>query len=197
MAPGEPLDPAAIPWGLADERPEVWLEIGFGGGEHLAAQAERHVDVAFLGCELFLGGIASLLRHIRDRGLDNVRIVADDAGALMAALGEASISRLFLLFPDPWPKTRHHKRRLVNAETLDHLARILRDGATVRFATDDRGYCAWTLGRFLAHAAFDWPAEHPGDWRQRPADWPATRYERAAVKAGRRAAYLTFVRHPR
>lgn len=198
LAPGVVLDPAALfPALAAPDHPSIWLEIGFGAGEHLAEQAESHPNIGFLGCEMFVNGIASLLRHVRDRDLANVRVAQADAKDLIAALPDDSIDRLFVLFPDPWPKTRHHKRRFVSGDTLDHLARILVDGAQVRFASDHPGYSAWTLALFLNHPAFTWPAEHPSDWRMRPKDWPATRYEAAALGQGRGSTYLTFRRLPR
>ena len=174
--------------------PQAWLEIGFGGGEHLADLAQANPEILFIGCERFVNGIASLLAHIQSRGLTNIRIADADARDLLSALAPASISRLFLLFPDPWPKTRHHKRRFVGADTLDGLARVLRDGAEVRFASDHSGYCAWSLRRFLDHKDFAWVAETASDWRQRPDDWPQTRYETTAAAKGLEISYFTFVR---
>ena len=188
------LQPAAFfPSALRD----IWLEIGFGGGEHLAAQAERHRDTGFLGCDLFTNGIASLVRHVDERGLENVRIADVEAMRLLAALPDACIGRVFLLFPDPWPKRRHHKRRFVQPAALDALARVLADDAEFRFATDHGAYARWTLALVLAHDAFAWPAETADDWRRRPSDWPETRYEAAALAAGRRPVYLTVRRRPR
>lgn len=196
---GENLDPPPIR--LQDHFPPglraVWLEIGFGAGEHLAWQAGHHPGVGFLGCEIFVNGIASLLRHIDERGLANVRIADAEATALLQALPTASIGRAFLLFPDPWPKKRHHKRRFVRAASLTELARVLTDSAELRFATDHGPYARWTLALALAHPAFDWPASAPDDWRRRPADWPETRYEAAARSAGRVPCYFTFRRRPR
>jgi tRNA (guanine-N7-)-methyltransferase len=156
---------------------ETWLEIGFGGGEHMAAQAQRRPDVLILGAEPFQNGVASALRHIDERALSNVRIEDGDVRALMARLPQASIARVFILFPDPWPKARHHKRRLVQAETLDELARILRPGGRLRFASDWADYVDWTAIRFAAHPAFRWTAERADDWRMPPADHVTTRYE--------------------
>ncbi len=173
---------------------EVWLEIGFGGGEHLAAQAASHPQVGFIGCEPFVNGVVALLAQVKAQALGNVRIWQGDARALLAGLPAASIGRAFILFPDPWPKARHHKRRLVTAGFLDGLARILVHGAELRLATDDRDYLVWMLERLTAHPAFAWTARGPGDWRRRPADWPATRYEAKALAAGRQPAYLRFAR---
>jgi tRNA (guanine-N7-)-methyltransferase len=188
---GEPLDLAAS-FGTAPA--ELWLEIGFGGGEHLAAQAAAHPAVSFIGAEVFVNGIASLLDHARGRALANVRIFADDARLLLPALPAASLGRVFLLFPDPWPKARHAARRFVGREMLDRLAVLMRPGAELRIASDDPGYVAWTLRWALAHPAFAWLAMLPPDWRRPPPDWVATRYEKKALAAGRPPAYLRFRR---
>lgn len=193
MAEGAVVDPAVL---FPDKR-EVWLELGFGGGEHLAAQAEANPDVGFIGTELFLNGIGSLLRHVRDRQLANVRIADADSFRLIRALTPASIARVSLLFPDPWPKVRHHRRRFVREETLDLLAAVMKDGAEFRFATDHADYCAWALARILRHPAFVWPAETAADWRSRSPDWPATRYEQRALAVGRQPVFLRFLRRPR
>lgn len=156
---------------------ELWLEIGFGGGEHLAGQAGAHRDVTIIGCEPFLNGVGSLLRHVEDNDLGNVRILAGDARPLLDTLPDASFDRIFLLFPDPWPKARHNKRRFVQPETVAAFARVLKPGGRMRFATDWADYADWTLRHFLANPAFDWPAERPEDWTQPPADHITTRYE--------------------
>jgi tRNA (guanine-N7-)-methyltransferase len=171
--PDGPFDPAALQPGTA----EVWLEIGFGGGEHLAAQARKRPDVLFLGAEPFLNGVASALRHIDEAGLANVRLHAGDARDLLDRLPDASLDLIFILFPDPWPKTRHHKRRLIRAETVAALARVLKPGGRLRFTTDWKAYAAWSLERFLRSGAFAWAAERADDWRQPPADHVSTRYE--------------------
>jgi tRNA (guanine-N7-)-methyltransferase len=172
----------------------VWLEIGFGAGEHLAQQAEEHPAVGVIGCEVFENGIARLLGDIARRDLGNIRIFADDARLLLDCLAPASIARVFILFPDPWPKERHHKRRLVAPATLDRLAIVMQPGAELRLATDDRGYLVWMLEHVTAHPAFEWLARTPADWRQRPPDWPPTRYEEKARAAGRTPVFLRFVR---
>lgn len=176
---------------------EIWLEIGFGGGEHLAAQAAHHPDTGFVGCEIFENGVAKLLGEIERRGLGNVRVYADDTRPLLAALAPRSIGRIFILFPDPWPKPRHHKRRLVAPATLDRLAEIMIDGAELRLATDDPSYLSWMLEHLTAHPGFVWTARRPADWRDRPEGWPATRYEEKARKAGRVPAFLRFRRRAR
>jgi tRNA (guanine-N7-)-methyltransferase len=171
--PPGPFDPRA----LAPSAQEIWLEIGFGGGEHLAGQAARRPDVLFLAAEPFMNGVASALRHIDERGLGNVRLHAGDGRDLMAAAPAASLDRLFLLFPDPWPKTRHHKRRLVGPQFIEEAARVLKRGGRLRFATDWADYANWTLKHFLEADAFEWTARVADDWRRAPADHIATRYE--------------------
>lgn len=183
--------------GTFPDAKEIWLEIGFGGGEHLAWQATANPDIGMIGCEPFINGYAKLLSKIDEQGQTNIRILPADARPLLASLEEASIAKAFLLFPDPWPKSRHHKRRFVQTKTLDQLARVLKDGAEFRVASDIPGYVAHTLERVMPHPDFDWTAESPEDWRVRGADWPGTRYEAKALKAGRRPAYLTFVRKSR
>lgn len=173
---------------------ELWLEIGFGGGEHLAEQAERHPDIGLLGSEVFENGVARLVGEVARRNLGNIRIFPDDARLLLDALPPASLGRVFILFPDPWPKLRHHKRRLVATPTLDRLAIVMRPGAELRLATDDRDYLAWMLEHATAHPAFRWLARAPADWRERPSDWPPTRYEEKTRAAGRDPAFLRFVR---
>jgi len=181
------LDPATL---FPDGRRRLWLEIGFGAGEHLAAQAAAHPEVGLIGCEPYIAGVASLLAIIERARLDNIRLVVDDARLLLGALPDACLERIFVLFPDPWPKTRHHKRRIVNPATLAEFARLLAPAGEVRLATDDMGYARAML---LALAGCDelcWLAERPADWRQRPPDWPATRYEAKARSAGRAPVYL-------
>ncbi|MGF1455749.1 MAG: tRNA (guanine(46)-N(7))-methyltransferase TrmB [Alphaproteobacteria bacterium] len=187
----EAIDPSAL---FAFKPDAVWLEIGYGGGEHLAAQAGAHPGVGFIGCEFFLNGIAKLLRRIDEEGLENIRLHDRDARDVLSALAPASIDRAFLLFPDPWPKTRHHGRRFIQRESLDGLARILKPGAQFRVATDIPAYMRWTLMHLMAHPDFLWDDEAPGDWRVRRADWPGTRYEAKALREGRTPVYLTFRR---
>jgi tRNA (guanine-N7-)-methyltransferase len=171
--PEGPIDPRA----LAPEATEVWLEIGFGGGEHLAAQAARRPDVLILGAEPFLNGVASALRHIETGALDNVRLWAGDARALMAALPDASLARLFILFPDPWPKARHVKRRLVQPAFIAEAARLLKPGGRLRFASDWADYVDQTLYLAGGSPSFHWLAVTADDWRRPPSDHVTTRYE--------------------
>ena len=191
---GAQLDPLSL---FPADIKEVWLEVGFGRGEHLAWQAQHNPEVGMIGCEPFINGVAGLLQKVEDGGLGNVRILHDDARLLLKTLPDASISRFFLLFPDPWPKTRHNKRRFISPENLVQLARVLKDGAEFRFGSDHMDYCRWTLAHLLNHPAFEWTAEGPQDWRRRPADWPPTRYETKAAEKGLESAYLTFRRRKR
>ena len=181
--------PWTLPTLFGDAR-EVWLEIGFGAGEHLAAQAERHPDIGFIGCEPFFNGVAKLITEIAERDLDNVRVFRDDARLLLEALPAASIARAFVLFPDPWPKVRHHKRRILSREGFAALARVMPDGAELRVATDDPDYLDGSRSTPPARAAL-WLERR---WQERPPDWPATRYEEKASQAGRKPAYLAFRR---
>ncbi len=175
----------------------IWLEIGFGAGEHLAWQAEHHPDIGFIGCEIYVNGVASLLRHIDERHLANVRLVADDARLLLGALGDACLDRVFLLHPDPWPKNRHARRRFVNPENLDALARVMDDGAELRIATDHPVYKDWTLWQMGRRRDFEWLARRPQDLRHGGPDWPATRYQRKAQGQGIDCLYLRYRRRPR
>jgi len=185
------LEPAAL---FPQPTDDIWLEIGFGGGEHLAAQAKANPDVGFIGCEFFLNGVAKMLRAIEQEGLENVRLHDHDARTILEALPEASLGKIFVLFPDPWPKTRHHKRRIIQSDVMDHFARLLRPGGELRFASDIDGYKDWMLRHARAHPHFTWQAAGPADWRDRPDDWPGTRYEAKAVREGRAPAYFRFRR---
>jgi tRNA (guanine-N7-)-methyltransferase len=185
------LDPGSL-FAFRPER--LWLEIGFGGGEHLAAQAAARPEVGLIGCEPFISGIARLLSLIETQGLTNVRLFTDDARLLMPALPDGCLERIFILFPDPWPKTRHHKRRIVNRSTAAEFARLLQAGGELRLATDDMSYARAMLLALRAQPQLQWQAKRPPDWRERPSDWPMTRYETKALAAGRRCVYLRFRR---
>jgi tRNA (guanine-N7-)-methyltransferase len=161
---------------------ELWLEVGFGAGEHLVWQARAHPEVGLIGAEPYEMGVAKLLTKLEESPLNTVRLYEGDGREIIEALPDASLGRFFLLFPDPWPKTRHHKRRFLQMEMLDSLARVLKAGAELRFATDDKSYLPFALERLMAHPAFVWLAEGPSDWKNRPADWPPTRYETKAIK---------------
>ncbi len=173
---------------------EVWLEIGFGAGEHLAWQATQNPDVGIIGAEPFVNGMAQLLARVEATGLGNVRLYDDEAQILLNWLPPASISRAFILFPDPWPKKRHHKRRIVSPKTIAALARVMKPGAELRVATDIADYVRTTLLAVTKNPDFLWPALVPDDWRVRAADWPPTRYEAKAVDAGRQCYYFRFQR---
>lgn len=183
------LDPVR----LFPSRPrEIWLEAGFGAGEHLAWQAETHPEHGCIGCEVFEPGIAHLLAEISRRRLDNIRVFPDDARLLVANLTPQSLGRVFILFPDPWPKERHKKRRLIASDFLEDLAAALRDGAELRLATDDPDYAQWIEERLGAHPAF-----MPQDVAARPEDWPVTRYEAKGLAGGREARLFRYTRRPR
>ena len=175
---------------------ETWLEIGFGGGEHLLWQARSAPDVGIIGCEPFLDGVVKVVSAIDDSAgaLGNIRLHPDDARPLLRWLPDASIARAFILFPDPWPKARHQKRRLVSETTLRELARVMAPGAELRLGTDIADYARWMLIAIAREGSFAWTARGPSDWRVRPADWPQTRYEAKAVAAGRRCNYFRLVR---
>lgn len=175
---------------------DVWLEIGFGGGEHLAALAAAHPNLAFIGAEAFLNGIAKLLLAISERHLSNIRIFDADARLLLDRLSAAGIGRIYVLYPDPWPKRRHAKRRLLNPATLIQIHRMMKPGAELRLATDSRDYAAWALAQLLRHGGFEWLAETARDWREPPSGWTVTRYESKALGQGRSPLYLSFRRRP-
>jgi tRNA (guanine-N7-)-methyltransferase len=173
---------------------EVWLEIGFGGGEHLLWQAEQHPKVGLIGCEPFQDGVVKVLAAMAERRSGNIRLYADDARDLMRHLPAASIARAFVLFPDPWPKRRHWKRRLASEATLAELARLMPPAGELRIATDIADYAEWILLAVQRQGSFRWTARAAVDWRERGSDWPQTRYEAKALRAGRRCTYLRFRR---
>jgi tRNA (guanine-N7-)-methyltransferase len=173
---------------------EVWLEIGFGAGEHLIDQAKANPDVGLVGCEPFLNGVVAALAGLKRDEISNVLLRRGDAQAVINAVPDAFFSRVFMLYPDPWPKRRHHKRRVVSVSFIAALARVMRGGAELRFATDIDDYAGWTLSRFLASPHFRWTAAGAADWRQPWPRWRPTRYEAKACLDGRRSVYLTFVR---
>ena len=179
---------------FGDERP-LHLEIGFGGGEHLAFRADLLPDHGFIGCEPFLNGVATALGHIRDQHLANVRLWRGDALDVVRRVPDNGLRFLYLLHPDPWPKARHAKRRMVNDGPVDLFAAKLESGAELRMATDDPTYLGWALMVMQRHSRqFDWLAERPADFLERPGGWPATRYEAKALREGRRAYYLRYRR---
>ncbi len=193
--PGDRLDPRTLfPRPVRD----VWLEVGFGSGHHLAWQAAHNPDVGLIGAEPFVNGVAGLLALVEREGVaDTVRVLPDDARPLLDALPDASIGRAFVLFADPWPKKRHWERRFIGPGNLPRLARVLKDGAELRLASDDMGLVRWMLEHTVRHPDFEWTARGPSDWRGRSPDWPPTRYEEKAIEAGRKPVFLRFVRRPR
>ena len=172
---------------------DLWLEIGFGGGEHMIHQATQNPDVGFIGCEPYINGVAMLLGKIREAGAENIRIHPGDARDMFDVLPAQSVSKAFLLYPDPWPKKRHHRRRFVTQEHLVPLHGVMKPGAILRVATDIPDYVRQTLQE-VPKAGFEWLAEGPEDWRQPWGDWISTRYEQKAFREGRNAHYLTFRR---
>lgn len=196
------LSPGAVGWQENPDRTAldlktlfggrpVWLEIGFGGGEHLVHQAAANPDVGIIGAEPYINGVAMLLGKIRRAGVDNLAVYPGDARDLMDVLPAGSISRAFLLYPDPWPKKRHHRRRFVTREHLLPLAAVMKPGAILRVATDIPDYVRQALAE-VPKAGFEWLATRPADWREPWEDWLSTRYEQKALREGRAPHYLTF-----
>ncbi len=178
---------------FGDDRP-VWLEIGFGGGEHMLHMAQTYPDVGIIGCEPYVNGVAMLVPRIAEEGITNARVHMGDARDVLDVLPEGSVEKAFLLYPDPWPKSRHHRRRFVIPENMDALARALKSGAEFRVATDIEDYVRQTMEVLLAHDEFECLNENPKDWHDPWADWHRTRYEAKAVREGRVPHYLTFRR---
>lgn len=196
------LSPGLVDWDVNPERQplrtdeifggkDVWLEVGFGGGEHMVHQAEQNPDIGIIGCEPYINGVAMLLGKIRTAGVENLRVYPGDVRDMFDVLPDASISKAFLLYPDPWPKARHHRRRFVTAEHLEPLNRVLKPGAIFRVATDIADYVRQTLEE-VPKQGFEWLAEGPSDWRVPWDDWISTRYEQKALREGRSPHYLTF-----
>lgn len=179
---------------FAHQPPGIILEIGFGGGEHLAAMAQAHPECGFLGVEPFLNGVAKLLGQIEAEKFDNIRLLRGDARHVLANLPDQSLDQAYLLYPDPWPKRRQRKRRIVDKAFLDELARVIRPGGEFRFASDIDDYVGWTLARVLPHPAFEWLAKESADWLNPWDSWHRTRYEEKALREGRVPTYLRFRR---
>lgn len=179
---------------LPDLLQPIWLEIGFGGGEHLAHVAGLHSNIIMIGCEPYVNGISGLLKHIEKNNSSNIRVYTDDVRELLSVMPDACLERVYILYPDPWPKVRHYKRRLIQKPLLDLLARVMKPGAKLRIATDWDDYATWILERLLPHPAFTWRAEKAADWTQAWEEWIPTRYEQKARREGRTTSYLQFVR---
>lgn len=189
--PEEGLDPKAL---FPDAEATI-LEIGYGGGEHLALEAGRAPATGFIGCEVFTGGIAKMVQAIVEGELENVRLFTDDALKLLLKLPDQSLDGVYLLYPDPWPKTRHHKRRFISPVTVSEIHRVLKPGAWFRFATDIEDYADWTLTHLVRHPGFHFEAEPPAVWHQPYPGWEPTRYEEKARREGRMVSfYFTFTR---
>jgi tRNA (guanine-N7-)-methyltransferase len=191
----------ALPEGILDPRTlfpgaeRIEIEIGYGGGEHLARMAGESPSTSYIGCEVFSGGIAKLLEAADDRDLKNLRLFTDDALKLLVKLPAASLDAAYLLYPDPWPKTRHHKRRFISPQTLGELARVLKPGSVFRFATDIEDYANWTLAHIVRSPDFRFAPARPGIWHEPYPGWQPTRYEEKARLEGRlRSFYFEFVR---
>jgi tRNA (guanine-N7-)-methyltransferase len=198
MLPHLALDlskPLGDPAALFPHAPETfWMEVGFGGGEHMAQEALRHQNIGLFGCEPFVNGVAKALALIAETDLCNIRLYNGDAGDVIDALPDASLSCVYLLYPDPWPKRRQHKRRFLSDDMLMRLARVMPAGAELRFATDIDHNAGWTLARILRSPDFIWTARSAEDWHQPWPGWESTRYEMKALAEGRVAAYFTFLR---
>ena len=189
-----PIDPKAMFPPTDTVAREVWLEIGFGGGEHMLHMAAANPDIGIIGCEAYVNGVAMLLSGIERAGVNNLAIHPGDARDLMDVLPGGSVAQVFLLYPDPWPKARHHKRRFINVDNLDQLARIMASGAILRLATDIADYARHSLELLDRDERFTWLARGPADWRESWPGWPGTRYEAKALREGSRPHYLNFQR---
>jgi len=173
---------------------DVRLEIGFGGGEHLIAEAQAFPDIGFIGCEPYVNGMAKILTQIEAQNIGNIRLYAGDAAELLAWAPAQSLARIDLIHPDPWPKRRHWKRRFVQDSTVAAMARILKAEGEFRFVSDIDDYCAWTLSHLLRSPDFSWTAERASDWQVPWPDYTMTRYGAKAEREGRKATYLRFRR---
>lgn len=206
LNPDKPLDSKGL---FGAPVKEIYLEIGFGNGEHLAGQSLNHPDIGFIGAEVFKNGVANLLslitgikeadqlpeniRLLPER-VDNLRVWSDDVRLLFDRIPDGFLSKIFVLFPDPWPKKRHAFRRFINPDNLDQLARILKPGGILRVATDHKIYKGWTLRQLQADSRFEWTATCGNDWKHAPTDWVETKYQRKAIREGRRPVFLDYRR---
>lgn len=170
----------------------VWLEVGFGGGEHLIEQAIANKDVKFIGCEPFINGVAKAIIGIDENKLDNIILFDDDARIIMDKIDTNGIDVAFALFGDPWRKRRHKHRRFISKDNLERFKRILKNGGILKIATDDPTYLRWIMNEIINKSTFEWICESSDDWLCRPDDWPLTRYAKKAIKEGRTCHYMTF-----
>lgn len=196
-----PLVGISLPHDVVDPRTffdapvkDVWLEIGFGNGEHLVHQALQNPDIGMIGCEPFINGVAALCNDIKTHNIKNIRIFGDDARLLLPQMKSGSFGRAFVLNSDPWPKTRHAKRRFIQQGTLDELHRLLVDGAQLRLTSDHPVLINWQLHQTYHHAGFEWQATCKKDWADRPSDLPETRYQKKGVREGRDTVFLNFLK---
>jgi tRNA (guanine-N7-)-methyltransferase len=179
---------------FAAEVADIRLEIGFGGGEHLRHEAASHPKTGFIGVEPFVNSMAKMMTALAEKPLPNLRVHDDDATRLLDWLPDGSLSGIYLLYPDPWPKKKHWKRRFVSRANLDRFARVLKKGGIFRFASDIDSYINWTLLACAARGGFAWEATDSDDWKMPYPGWPGTRYETKALRESRKPAYLTFRR---
>lgn len=188
-------DGTLIPSSLfKDGYKECWLEIGFGSGEHLSALIRRHPDIAWIGCEPYVNGMAAFLKDIQDDDHSNIRVHMDDAVMLCNSIADHSLDGIYILNPDPWHKKRHNKRRIVRPETLDIYARILKPGGKLIMSTDVPYLADWMITHSYNHPAFEWSAESCKDWQVPPDDWVTTSYEVKGAKGASKMCYLFFER---
>ena len=191
-----PTDAADIdPQSLFDHEPnEVYLEIGFGGGEHLAARAAEHPSAGYIGAEPFMNGVASLCRHLIENKSENTRIWPEDVRLLLPSFMPERLTGVFVLFPDPWPKLRHRDRRIIQQTMLDELHRLIRPGGTLLLASDEPTAKTWMLAQMMRRDDFKWLANGAADWQTPPTGWPGTRYMTKADREGRRSSWFVFSR---
>lgn len=183
------LNPATL---FSKKLPRFVMEIGFGNGEHLANMMRARPDAGYIGAEPFINGMTAFLKEIQDTPQDNIRVWMDDALLVVRSLAPASLDALYILNPDPWPKKRHNKRRIVRLETLAEYHRVLKPGGDLIMATDVDDLAEWMLTQTIQHGGFDWQAECAADWKNKPTDWFSTRYENKGKEAGRSQSYILF-----
>jgi tRNA (guanine-N7-)-methyltransferase len=177
---------------LFEDQRQTWLEIGFGNGEHLSALMRAHPNNAYIGAEPFVNGMSAFLKDIEDENKTNIKVLMDDAMIIVNSLTDNSLDGIYILNPDPWHKTRHHKRRIVNHKNLDQFARVLKPGGSLVMSTDVPDLAEWMVSHAIMHPAFQWQAQKPDDWRLPPPGWIKTRYEEKGAKGAKNMVYLLF-----